>query len=106
MFLHSGLEFIYAQSPEHMKGLLTGIFYFIVGICNAGAALLFSHFPLISNLTSKRIDCILWYYVGYAITAVLGFVTYFVIAFLYTNRQRPTSNDDADMRILYQRRRY
>ena len=40
-----GLEFIYAQSPESMKGLLTGLFYFAFGFFSEVAVLIFSKFP-------------------------------------------------------------
>ena len=35
------LEFIYAQSPESMKGLLTGLFYFFLGIASIPSAALY-----------------------------------------------------------------
>ena len=35
------LEFIYAQSPESMKGLLTGLFYFFGGLSSIGSSLMF-----------------------------------------------------------------
>lgn len=36
-----GLEFIYAQSPESMKGLLTGLYYFIIGAFSGVGSLIF-----------------------------------------------------------------
>ena len=46
MFLFIALEFIYAQSPESMKGLLTGLFYLILGltsILSSGVYYAYSH---------------------------------------------------------------
>ena len=35
------LEFIYAQSPESMKGLLTGLYYLFRGLCSIPSSALF-----------------------------------------------------------------
>ena len=37
----SVLEFIYAQSPESMKGLLTGLFYFLIGVTSIPSSALY-----------------------------------------------------------------
>ena len=41
LFLSSALEFIYAQSPESMKGLLTGLFFFLFGIISIPSSVVF-----------------------------------------------------------------
>ena len=42
---HAVLEFIYAQSPESMKGFLTGLFYFIYGLSNISSSVVFYKYP-------------------------------------------------------------
>ena len=95
------LQFIYAQSPENMKGLLIGLFYFIIGLFNGGGTLLFHWYPLHENLDG--INYILWYYIILTIIGMLGFVAYLVVAFLYTYRQRPVDyQEETDaIRRLY-----
>ena len=103
--LHAGLEFIYAQAPESMKGLLIGLLYFNLGLWNGGTAYFFYQYPI--GPSSIYTDSILWYYVMYAIVAFLGFVAYCVVAVLYVNKRRPAPNEEDDkIHPLYQERRY
>ena len=37
----SALEFIYAQSPESMKGLLTGLYFFVLGLTSIPSSALY-----------------------------------------------------------------
>ena len=102
--IHTGLEFIYAQAPESMKGLLIGLLYFNFGVWTGATAFFFYHYP--KGPSSAHTDSILWYYVMYAVVACLGFVAYCVAAVLYTNRRRPAPNEEEDnleIRSLYQR---
>jgi len=97
------LQFIYAQSPENMKGLLIGIFYFIFGLFSGGGALIFHWYPSNENCLEGTTNCILWYYVIIAIIGLLGFVVYLTTAFLYTYRQRPAGYQEENeaMRRLH-----
>ena len=85
-----------------MKGLLIGLFYFIIGLFNGGGALLFHWYPLYEN--QDGINYILWYYVILTVIGVLGFVAYLMVAFLYTYRQRPVGyQEERDaIRRLYE----
>ena len=40
-FFISVLEFIYAQSPESMKGLLTGLYFFVLGLTSIPSSALY-----------------------------------------------------------------
>ena len=100
---HTGLEFIYAQAPESMKGLLIGLLFFNFGVWNGATAFFFNQYP--KGPSSVQTNSILWYYIMYAIVASLGFVAYCVVAVLYVNRRRPAPNeeeDDPEIRSLYQ----
>jgi len=99
----TALQFIYAQSPENMKGLLIGIFYFIFGLFSGGGALIFHWYPPNENCLEGTTNCILWYYVIIAIIGLLGFVVYLTTAFLYTYRQRPAGYQEENeaMRRLH-----
>ena len=111
---NTGLEFIYAQSPESMKGLLTGLFYCVFGISSGGGILVYYFFTQkhskYENVYAaiqdvKGINFVLWYYVILAVIAVLGFVVYSIVAVLYTNRQRPPApgleDDDWDCSLVH-----
>ena len=89
----TGLEFIYAQSPHAMKGLLIGFLFCEDGLCSAVATALF-----ITTPTSKHLcfaspnnfigNCTIWYYVFYTIVAIIGLGMYIAVATMYKNRIR------------------
>lgn len=88
-----GLEFIYAQSPESMKGLLTGLFYCVFGIFSGVAVLVFYKFP---KSTLNGTNTILWFYVIFTVIGSLGFVGYAIVAFMYVNRVRPAGGPEEE----------
>lgn len=88
-----GLEFIYAQSPESMKGLLTGLFYCVFGIFSGVAVLVFYKFP---KSTLDGTNTILWFYVIFTVIGLLGFVAYAIVAFMYVNRVRPAGSPEEE----------
>ena len=85
----SGLEFIYAQSPEQMKGVLTGLFYLVFGLFSGAACLFFFFYPVKDNQFHSH-AC---YFTIYAVIGTIGFVMYLVVACLYSNRDRPEEDD-------------
>lgn len=87
---YAGVEFIYAQSPETMKGLLTGLLYLAYGVFR-GVGVVFFHFY--SYLDWTRGYAIMYFYVAFTVIATLGFVAYVIVACLYRYRQRPTGDD-------------
>ena len=103
IIIYLGLEFIYAQSPDSMKGLLTGLFYFVFGVFAAVGITIF--FKLNSSVV----------HLFYTILSVsmVGFLLYVLGAVLYRNRERPT-NDESEEDLLrrtiaanvYQARQY
>ena len=79
-----------------MKGLLTGLFYFIFGIFSGGGTLIFylctkndKSEDVYTEIQDVRgINMIFCYYVLFSVIAALSFVAYAIVAFLYTNRLR------------------
>ena len=84
----TGLEFIYAQSPEQMKGLLTGLFYLVFGLFSGAASLVFLYYPKYNHFHN-----FVWYFTIYSVIGGIGLLMYIVVACLYSNRDRPEEED-------------
>ena len=98
------LEFIYAQSPENMKGLMTGLFYLIFGVFSGLSSALFYSREQWRDGDYHHINDVLWYHVILASVALVGFVVYIISACLYSNRRRPHSGEEMEyLRQLYTR---
>ncbi|KAL5499592.1 hypothetical protein EMCRGX_G011037 [Ephydatia muelleri] len=91
----SALEFIYAQSPEQMRGLLTGLFYLMMGIfmCTGSLTVFLVQHPNLQSLTNGIKPSFILSLI-FASIALLGFVFYVAIASIYKNRQRPGSDEE------------
>ena len=73
-----------------MKGMLTGLFYFIYSIFNGGSSILFY---LFLKHRWKNPNYAIFYWMLLAM-AVFGLVIYTIAACLYVNRRRPTSETE------------
>lgn len=89
MYVYVGLEFIYAQSPEQMKGFLTGLFYLVFGIFSGAAALFFRFYPITFNHFYNHST----YFIIYSVIGCIGLFMYIIIACLYSNRDRPEEEE-------------
>ena len=82
----AGLEFISAQSPYSMKGLLFGMVY----LCSGFSMLLF--YPLF--VPFKKLDsfghmnCMFWYLLACVVAALVIIVAFLITTCCYKNRQR------------------
>lgn len=85
----AGLEFIYAQSPEQMKGFLTGLFYLVFGLFSGAASLFFYYYPVRINQLHSHAT----YFTIYSVVGGIGCVMYLTVACLYSNRDRPEEED-------------
>ena len=100
------LEFISAQSPHAMKGLLLGVFYAVRGMFIViGCALVF---PFANTLWHSRdgklFDCGLSYYTFSVVLGVVGLVAFSLTAKWYQYRQREDRPyDHAYVENYYQR---
>ena len=82
------IEFICAQSPYSMKGLLFGFVYVGIGVSLVSIKILTA---LFSNVISWRrlvLDCIFWYLLVCTIIAVLLFTVFLGISVWYKRRER------------------
>ena len=98
--MNIGLEFIFAQAPEQMKGLLTGLFYFMFGLCDAISSTFFYRYPT-DPTSNNGINFRLWFYVTSTVIALFGLLIYTAVACLYRNRRRPSNDEDDLQRIMY-----
>ena len=100
--LITGLEFIYAQSPNNMKGLQTGLFYLIGGIFTAVGSTLYFGVNLHSSQTRSLTA---WLCFILIVIGSVGFAVYVCVACCYKNRQRPTTDGseyDTQRRMIYE----
>ena len=87
------MEFIYAQSPDSMKGLMTGLFYSIFGIF-AGIG------TVIYWVLIEKMKKILIFYGVVSGICLIGLVVYGTVASCYSNRRRPT-NDRSEEDMIH-----
>ena len=93
------LEFISAQSPHTMKGLLLGVFYAFKGLfitLGSVATLPFAEKRLWGD-QHGMFDCGFYYYLSNSVFGVLGLVVFILAARWYRNRER----DDPPYRYQY-----
>ena len=86
----TAFEFISAQSPHSMKGLLVGIFFAIKGLFQSisAAAVLPFAIPNVWNRTSSVINCGFGYYLFTIVVASVGLVVFSIVVRRYSYRQR------------------
>ena len=88
LFYVAVYEFICAQSPHAMKGLLIGTFYTIKGVFQLiGALVIFVPFYTY-RLTTNLPSCGFVYYLVNILVAIIGLVSYSWVARRYQYRQR------------------
>ncbi len=92
-FFFLGLEFITAQSPDSMKGLLIGLFYCIFGIFSSVGIVIYYELYDAHNANLGN-----FFYVMLAIS-IVGVAVYVLGSLCYKNRQRPT-NDDSEQDLI------
>ena len=89
----SALEFVYAQSPHSMRGMMVGLLFWIKGIFSTLSSLIlfiFSNPRWIQNLSMKTStqSCGFWYYLIFFVLGLVTFVLYVVVSRRYQNRTR------------------
>ena len=89
LFYTAAFEFICSQSPQSMKGLIIGAFFAISGLFKfIGVTVFLVPFRYWSILDKNFPSCGFAYYVPNIIIAMIGFVTYTLVARGYHYRQR------------------
>ena len=84
------LEFISAQSPHTMKGLLLGVFYAFRGLSfTLGCASIFPFADIkLWGDYHGIFDCGFYYYLSNSVLGVIGLVVFLIAAKWYRNRER------------------
>ena len=84
------LEFISAQSPHSMKGLLLGVFYAFKGLFTAMGSIVTITFTQEKLWGDHRgiFDCGFYYYLSNSVLGIIGLVMFLMAARWYRNRER------------------
>lgn len=93
IFLSIVLEFICAQSPYNMRGMLIGAYYGFRGVFAFFSGIIILAFSMGYRLnpTFSRPTCGTLYYSLIIFFAILGFIIYYCVAKGYKRRQRDDS---------------
>ena len=82
----AGFEFISAQSPYSMKGLLFGMVFLGSGFSMLLFYPLFIPFKKLDNL--GHVNCMFWYWLACVVVALVIIVAFLIMTCCYKNRQR------------------
>ena len=85
-----GLTFVYAQSPCNMRGMMTGLFFFLTGMFYFTGYCIMELFTInkIILTLSSSLSCGFWYFVTVITLSFALFVIYTVMSLRYKNRDR------------------
>ena len=81
-------EFICAQAPYTLKGLLVGLVYSVDFSSHLLGYIIYLAWDLGWKKTVTQPSCGFWYYLFIALTATLGFVIWCIVAKWYKRRER------------------
>ena len=83
------MEFLLAQAPYAMKGLLIGSFYSTWALGNLATMALMLLFPQYRKTSEKsQLSCGSLYYLLCTVAAIIGLVAFTVMLLKYSNRKR------------------
>ena len=90
LFILSGIEFVSAQAPFNMKGLVLGITYALFGLGALIHALISEAFTSKSSVVWEKapLTCGIWYLLVEGIIVLIGFIVVMVIIKTYKRRVR------------------
>ena len=99
----AALEFVCAQSPYSMKGLLTGFGYFMLGVSGIVAALVFLPFDFTKQDWSGTsvFSCGFWFFTADSVCALVAMVIFMVSGVCYKWRRR--DQDVASYQVFVER---
>jgi peptide/histidine transporter 3/4 len=91
------LEFISAQSPHSMKGLLVGIFFALQGFFQLLGYIISLPFSITDSWTNSHpvpsiISCGFIYFLATGIIGLIGFILFLIVAKKYKYRRRDDNN--------------
>ena len=90
IMLVAAMEFVCAQVPFNMKGLVFGISYMLFGFGTLIHAVLSFPFVYVKETSWKKapLTCGIWYFIIQAFIVVVGFVVMVIVIRKYKNRTR------------------
>ena len=89
LFLLSGIEFICAQAPFNMKGLLLGIGYALYGLGSLVQSAISNPFLHNRSVWDKApLTCGIWYFIVQGVIVIAGFVVVIIVIKTYRRRIR------------------
>ena len=97
LFITSGIEFICAQAPFNMKGLIIGIgcaSFGFTSLIQAELSHLFTKYRL--SWDKVPLSCGIWYFVMQALIVSAGFLVTLVIVKMYKRRTRISASSQID----------
>ena len=96
----SAHQFIFAQSPYHMRGAILGLYYFLkmLFFSCGGSAIVLLYFVYRSRTITSPLNCGFGYFCAGVVLAVVSLVIYCVVVKKYKHRQR----DDPVNQHIYQ----
>ena len=98
----SGLQFIVAQAPHSMKGILIGLYYFSAGLFTMlGAFLVLPFYFPFQNTTTRLVNCGFDYYLTNTVIAAVGLLVYVAVVRGYKYRQRYSFNAVSQLSFGY-----
>ena len=88
LFLFSGIEFICAQAPFNMKGLVIGLAYAFYGLCSLIQAAIKRLFIYSHIWKNAPLSCGIWYFMMQTLIVLICFVVTAVVIKTYKERTR------------------
>ena len=102
LFILSGIEFICAQAPFNMKGLVIGIGCALFGLCALIHSSLSEVFTSTPRLWKKApLTCGIWFFMMEGVIVLVGFILAVVMVKLYKKRERTSSFSRSDWEPTY-----
>ena len=99
--LPTSLEFVFAQAPYSMKGLVVGVWFMAVGSFKMMG--FFFHFPF-KYIEGLQLNCSFYYYLTKSVFIGLSLLCYICLALWYKPRQRELYfNPHATVEAFYER---
>ncbi len=90
LLISVGIEFICAQAPLYMKGLLFGIGYALYGLgslVQSAISIPFLHSRSVWN--KAPLTCGIWYFIIQGVIVLVGFIAVIIVIKTYKRRTRP-----------------
>ncbi len=87
-FVIAAFEFICAQSPYNMKGLLTGLATVVIVLASRVGSAIYKVWSDAWKDSDSAISCGTWYYIFTSLLGITGLIFLFVVAKWYKRRER------------------